>query len=221
MASFPGIDFSPIPEARYDDVIKHLRDNFFADEPLNCSVRLCQPGEPHAELEEHALSTLRDRLSWMAMDTDTGQVVGVALNGVSRRGDLAEAQERLAAVSDDKFRTIFGLLYGVNRRLDLFTAHGVDQIFECRILSVDSRYRGRGLARRLLQLSEGTARERGFKVLKEDATGLFSQRVAESLGLQTACQVRYCDYTAEDTGEVVFHTPQPHDCLKIMVKVLD
>jgi hypothetical protein len=57
-------------------------------------------------------------------------------------------------------------------------------------------------------------------VFKEDATGLFSQRVAESLGLQTVRQIRYSDYTAEGTGEVVFKTPSPHETLKIMVKVL-
>lgn len=144
----------------------------------------------------------------------------MALNGIQHPGDLAAAQAKLQTMSDMKFRRIFDLLYGVNRDLDLFTQHGVDRIFECRILSVDKRFRGRGLARELLRRSEQTARDAGFKLLKEDATGLFSQRVAESLGLETVHQVRYSDYTAKDTGEVVFNTPTPHDTLKIMVKIL-
>jgi hypothetical protein len=41
---------------------------------LNHAVSLCRPGEPHAELEEHSLTTLRDGLSQMAVHTDTGQV---------------------------------------------------------------------------------------------------------------------------------------------------
>lgn len=60
----------------------------------------------------------------------------------------------------------------------------------------------------------------GLQVFKEDATGFFSQRVAESLGLQTVRQIRYSDYMAEDTGEVVFKMAAPHDTLKIMVKIL-
>jgi len=93
------------------------------------------------------------------------QVIGVALNGVQHPGDIAAAQDKLKKMADIKFRKIFDLLYGVNRSLDLFTQHGVDKIFECRILSVDKRFRGRGLARELLRRSEITARESGFKVL--------------------------------------------------------
>jgi GNAT superfamily N-acetyltransferase len=92
-------------------------------------------------------------------------VIGVALNGVQHPGDIAAAQAKLKTMADIKFRKIFDLLYGVNRNLDLFTQHGVDKIFECRILSVDKRFRGRGLARELLRRSEITARESGFKVL--------------------------------------------------------
>ncbi|PSN36878.1 Dopamine N-acetyltransferase [Blattella germanica] len=201
MGDFEGIEFGLIPEERYDEVIHHLRHNFFADEPLNHAVALCRPGEPHAELEEHSLTTLRDGLSQMAVDTSSGEA-------------------KLQTLSDMKFRRIFDLLYGVNGDLDLFAQHGVDRIFECRILSVDKRYRGRGLARELLRRSEETARNAGFKVLKEDATGLFSQRVAESLGLQTVRQVHYADYTSADTGEVLFRPQSPHESLKIMVKLL-
>lgn len=94
----------------------------------------------------------------------TLQVIGVALNGIQHPGDIAAAQAKLETMADLKFRRIFDLLYGVNRSLDLFKQHGVDRIFECRILSVDKRFRGRGLARELLQRSVVTARESGFKV---------------------------------------------------------
>jgi GNAT superfamily N-acetyltransferase len=92
-------------------------------------------------------------------------VIGVALNGVQHPGDIAAAQAKLKTMADIKFRKIFDLLYGVNTSLDLFTQHGVDKIFECRILSVDKRFRGRGLARELLRRSEIIARESGFKVI--------------------------------------------------------
>jgi hypothetical protein len=74
MGDFEGIEFGLIPEERYDEVIHHLRNNFFADEPLNHAVSLCRPGEPHAELEDHSLTTLKDGLSQMAVLSDTGKV---------------------------------------------------------------------------------------------------------------------------------------------------
>nr|CAD7606873.1 unnamed protein product [Timema genevievae] len=220
MGKFEDMEFSLIPEERYEDVIHHLRNNFFADEPLNSAVSLVQPGDPHAELEEHSLNTLKDGLSQMAVHRDTGQVIGVALNGIQGPDDLAASQAKLTTLTDEKFRQIFDLLYGANLTLDLFRQHGVDRIFECRILSVDKRFRGRGLARELLRRSEEVARENGFKVFKEDATGFFSQKVAESVGLQTVHELRYEDYTSPDTGEVIFKTKKPHESLKIMVKIL-
>ncbi|KAJ1524776.1 hypothetical protein ONE63_009652 [Megalurothrips usitatus] len=209
----------PIPEARFEDVIGHLRCSFFADEPLNRSVQLCERGQPHRELEEHARQTLRDGLSVMALDEATGRVAGVALNGVLWPGDLDEAQSKLAGMDDVKFRRIFGLLYSVNKRLDLFAAYGVDRIFECRILSVDHHYRGRGLARSLLQRSIDAAKEAGFQIMKGDATGLFSQRAAASMGFQTLHELLYEEYK-DDGGEIAFPTESPHKSLKIMVKDL-
>jgi len=82
MGDFEDIEFGLIDEERYDDVIDHLRNNFFADEPLNNAVSLCRPGEPHAELEEHSLTTLRDGLSQMAVNIDTDQVSYCQRNGL-------------------------------------------------------------------------------------------------------------------------------------------
>lgn len=38
----------------YDEVIQFLRNNFFADEPLNKSLKMTQQGETHIELENHS-----------------------------------------------------------------------------------------------------------------------------------------------------------------------
>lgn len=69
------MEYGPIPVSRYEEVIKHLRYNFFPDEPLNNSVGLCTRGEPHADLERHSLDTLKDEMSIMAIDVSTGQVI--------------------------------------------------------------------------------------------------------------------------------------------------
>lgn len=64
------MNFEIISCDRYNDVIEHLRNNFFADEPLNKSISLCKPGTGHIELEKHSLSTLADGLSVMAVSPD-------------------------------------------------------------------------------------------------------------------------------------------------------
>jgi GNAT superfamily N-acetyltransferase len=72
----------------------------------------------------------------------------------------------LVACRDPKFRSIFSMLYDTNRDADLFAKYDVHDIFECRILSVDPTYRGKGIARSLMERSIQEARLRGFKLFK-------------------------------------------------------
>lgn len=92
------------------------------------------------------------------------QIVGAALNGLVRRGEREEGERRLTELKDRGFRDILTLLHRLNAQLDLFERFAVDELFECRILSVDEAQRGRGLADLLLASSIDEARRRGFKV---------------------------------------------------------
>lgn len=92
------------------------------------------------------------------------QIAGVALNGISRRGDVEKALEEMKSIDNIKYQRIFGLLNSTNKEIDLFTKFNVEKIFEIRILSVGSDYRGRGLAKELFVQSELIAKKNGFKV---------------------------------------------------------
>lgn len=65
-----AIQYVKITPDRYDDVIKYLRSTFFADEPLNKAVKLCEPGEGHYDTEKFSLQILQDDLSVMALTDD-------------------------------------------------------------------------------------------------------------------------------------------------------
>lgn len=203
-----------VPENRYDDAIHHLRWNFFADEPLNNAVGLCARGESQRELERHCLLTLKQGYSRMLVDKK-GAIAGMALNGILKKGEREEAERRLEEMKDEKFKMIFRVLYKVNEKIDLFAKYDVDELFECRILSVDADYRGKGLASILMADSEKIARNAGFKVCKADATGAFSQKVYLKHGFQVEAEIPYTEM-----DKSVRPAP-PHQALKLMVKLLD
>lgn len=92
------------------------------------------------------------------------QIAGVALNGTCRKGDIEESLENMKTIDSVPYQRVFGLLNAVNKELDLFTRYNVDKIFDLRILSVDSKYRGKGLAKELFSRSELIAEEHGYKV---------------------------------------------------------
>lgn len=184
------MEYVKIRSSHYEAVIEHLKNFFFADEPLNKSVSLCAPGQGHIELEKHSLITLEDGLSVMAITPEQEvrffpnmhiqysvpyfiqtkyiiqftQIAGVCLNGVLLKGDLESALEKLFEKGDKEFQKIFNLLYGQSLRLNLFERLNVDKIFELRILSVDAKFRGQGIAKNLLIKSQEIAEQNGFRV---------------------------------------------------------
>ncbi|XP_050303266.1 arylalkylamine N-acetyltransferase 1-like [Anthonomus grandis grandis] len=213
------LEYVIVPKSRFSDVIDHLRVSF-PDEPLNAAVGLALHGIPCPLLEHHELKTLEDGMSLMAVDRNMEKIAGVALNGVSNKGDTEKSIEETNAIENLQYRRIFGLLNDVNMELDLFSKYNVDKIFDIRILSVDSNYRGKGIAKDLFMHSEAIARKNGFKLMKTDATSLFTQRVAESQGFWVEKSVNYHDYMDEN-GKKIYDTQPPHLDYKVMAKLLD
>ncbi|KAL7295726.1 hypothetical protein TKK_0011071 [Trichogramma kaykai] len=209
-----GLRCLPVPKRRYDEVMAHLRLNFFADEPLNRAVGLCKKGENHLELERHCLATLASRMSCMIVD-ENDKIAGTALNGIVKRGERDENERRLAELRDPKFKSIFALLFKINEKCDIPNKYGVDEIFECRILSVDESFRGRGLANLLVENSIRIAKSNGFKIMKADATGLFSQKVFLKYDFNVITEIPYSDV------EPSLRPGPPHKALKLMVKILN
>lgn len=80
-------------------------------------------------------------------------------------GDVENAIDKLDNKEDEEFKKIFRLLYGQNLKLNLFQRFNVNKIFEIRILSVDSKFRGQGIAKNLLLKSEEIAEQNEFKVI--------------------------------------------------------
>lgn len=92
------------------------------------------------------------------------KIAGVALNGILLRGDIEEALINVNQLKDERTKKIFRFLYEHNLKLNLFNRFNVDKIFEIRILSVDSNFRGQGLAKELWKQSEIMAEECDFEV---------------------------------------------------------
>ncbi|XP_045480542.1 arylalkylamine N-acetyltransferase 1-like [Harmonia axyridis] len=210
--------FEIVDESRYDEVLNYLR-NHFHDEPLNVAVGLFKKGQTCQLLENYDMDTMRDGYSIIAIDPDTNKIAGAMLNAISSLGDPELELERMKCIDDIEFHRLMGLLLRHNSDAQLFRKYNVEKIFELRILSVDSDYRGRGLGQELVKRSEELAREHGFTVLKVDATSFFTQKILEKFGFETVKTVVYHDYRDAD-GKYIYNTPPPHDTYKIMTKVL-
>ncbi|GBP10311.1 Dopamine N-acetyltransferase [Eumeta japonica] len=192
------MEFKPITEDRYEDVIRHLRDNF-ADEPLNKAAKLCSRGTGHHDLEHHSIKTLEDNMSIMAVDENN--------------------KRKLQINDDENFKKIFQLLYTLNLKENIFEHFHVEKAFDIRILSVDNLYRGQGIAKGLVKHSEEVAREYDFELMKADATGLFSQKILKSNGFEVLSE-QYYDKYVDEFGRILLPVESPHIKLQLLYKLL-
>merc|ERR1711874_348613 len=96
-----------------------------------------------------------------------------------------------------------GLMDYVYGDRDLFAENGVDRIFEFIMLTVDPSYKGKGIARKLIEVSEQKAIKEGVPLGKVEASHVITQHLWKSLGYETFLTLNFEEYNKEK-GENVF-----------------
>ncbi|XP_036142829.1 dopamine N-acetyltransferase isoform X2 [Monomorium pharaonis] len=191
-------------------VLKFLRRFFFRDEPLNKSIQLIPEGEDSTcvELEEYCSnSSLENNLSLMAVST-SGTIVGVLLNG--KMGPLSDEEpEYIRLCKNAKFKKILKLLHHLDKGVNMVGQFRDSNVLEVRIVSVDINWRGKGIAKTLIEKAGEIAKQQGFHYLRADCTSLFSAKICERLGFEQIYKINYSDYVDED-GKPIFSPASPH-----------
>lgn len=200
-------------------ILKFLRRFFFRDEPLNHSIELISDSEDTClELEEYcSMSSLENNLSLMAVST-SGALVGVLLNG-KMDPPSTEEPEYITTCENPKFKKILKLLHYVDRNVNCDGKFQGLNILEIRIISVDSSWRGKGVAKALIEKSLEIGKEKGFHIARADCSSFFSGKLCASLGFEPIYQLNYADYVDED-GNPIFTPAYPHTAMVSYIKKL-
>lgn len=89
-------------------------------------------------------------------------------------------------------------------------------ILDGKILSVNTNYRGLGIAGRLTEHVFDFIRENKISVYHVICTSYYSARVMEKTGFDRVFELKYADYKKGD--EVVFKPEEPHVGVAILIK---
>lgn len=217
-----GMDYH-IQTVTKDDklrILKFLRRFFFRDEPLNHSIQLIPESEDSTclELEDYcSTSTMENNLSLMAVSTN-GAIVGVTLNG-KMEPSAEDEPEYILTCKNPKFKKILRLLHYVDRNV---TQEGHFQglnTLEIRIISVDTNWRGKGIAKALLEKTMEIGREKGFHIVRADCSSFFSGKLCTGLGFEQIYTLPYAEYVDEE-GKPIFSPALPHTAVVSYIKKL-
>lgn len=137
-----------IKKSDLPEVLNFLRRFFIRDEPLNHSSGLLRGRDTCPELEKFSVKDLGSGVNLKAV-SDDGKIIGICLNGILERGYIDGIEE--SNCPDEKFDKILRLLDHVAKESNIFEKfRGIDKAMTVKILSVDSDWRGRGIAKELM-----------------------------------------------------------------------
>ncbi|CAD1478623.1 unnamed protein product, partial [Heterotrigona itama] len=71
-------------------------------------------------------------------------------------------------------------------------------ILEIKIISVDSNWRGKGIAKELVEKSLEIGKEKGFHITRVDCSSFFSGKLCLRLGFEQIYELNYTDYVDEE-----------------------
>lgn len=199
-----------------EEVLILLKKFFFKDEPLNTFVNL---GECK-ELEKYSTKNLHEHCSYKAVN-GRGEIVGVNINGLINKPKVTDdTSEKLAdSCEHPKFKKIMALMDYVDQHFNIFDLYpDVERLLDIKIMSVDSRYRGLGIAGKLTDRTMQYVKENNIKLVHVLCSSHFSARVMEKMSFEEVYRLPYSDYLVN--GEQVFDPDKPHNAVRILIKRL-
>jgi ribosomal protein S18 acetylase RimI-like enzyme len=155
---------------------------------------------------------LREGLSIVARDAQTGEIAGAQLNdemGLDLPVELSQFEwvAPVVALAEEMYRQYFeGHAVNPNESAHFF------------LIGVFRSYRGKGVGHRLLELSLEHARARGYRRAVVEASGLISQHILRKAGFTTRVEIPYATFEYEEKRP--FENTGDHPSIMLMDKDL-
>jgi predicted N-acetyltransferase YhbS len=190
------LNYSLIPPERADEVAELLLNSFFREEPLGIALGL-PLSQVSRWLPAYVADTIKQNVSFMAVDPETDKIVGVSVNVIkSKDANNLSMMDYLDSSLEPIMCQIARFLGHLNKEVG--TPNNAEKIMMILFLNVESHYGGRGIAQELTKKSEDYAVSIGVNSFQVDTTSEFSYKVYKKLGYETLQEEKFSDF--EDEG---------------------
>jgi ribosomal protein S18 acetylase RimI-like enzyme len=210
----PQIVFCVMTNQHREQVLKLVIETFFRDEPLNKCLAFDLPNEA-IEFAELVLSiALEDQCSFVAIDSQTQEIIGVILNIIKHR---LSNQFDTKNFQSEKLRFILDVLKHVHGNFDLFNQMNTDRLLHIVIIAIDKQYRGLRLTEKLIHASlERAKNEFEIHGVFSEATSLYSAKAFRKQGFQVYNELIYIKYDDKRLASLAGE----HDRCQLLAKQL-
>ncbi|GAB1538935.1 hypothetical protein NUACC21_16000 [Scytonema sp. NUACC21] len=155
---------------------------------------------------------IKEQLSLVAKDEESGDVIGFSI-----LEDFVSEFPKLDGI-DTRFLPILNLLSELDDWYKSNYQLKPGEVLHLFMTGVDERYRGQGIAQKLMEEIFNVAKNNGYKSIIAECTGAITQHIRAKYGFQAIKEIEYKTYLYN--GELVFKgIDDPRSC-KLMLKTL-
>jgi len=204
------LTYSIVGPERSDVVNRLLYATYHPDEPLTNHLGLYKGPSSIPDADRLVQQILPRHLSLFAYDSN-GNVLGVCVNNAYYRAEFEQdLEDGLDQVIDPNFKPILAIYHELRmKNKHIYDELKTEKFFSIRMVGVDPKVRGRGVATDLIRRSHLLAGCLGFTGIKTETTGSISQKAFSRVGMLKTNSINYGDFEFE--GRKVFESMNPPD----------
>lgn len=192
----PQIDFIVMNIEHREKVFELVTNTFFRDEPLNKCLAFDLPHEPVEFIEPVLSNALEDQCSFVAIDNQTQEIIGVILNLIKYPLTSTSIDKfDIENFQSEKLHFILRILQHVHGNINLFEKLNTNRLLHIMIIAIDIRYRGLRLTEKLIHASIERAKNTlNIQGVFAEATSLYSAKAFLKQGFQMYDEIIYTNY---------------------------
>eukprot|EP00092_Neocalanus_flemingeri_P037729 GFUD01041077.1.p1 GENE.GFUD01041077.1~~GFUD01041077.1.p1 ORF type:complete len:299 (+),score=60.64 GFUD01041077.1:75-971(+) len=211
------LTYSIVGPDRFKIVNSLLYATYHPDEPITKHLGLFKGPDSIPDADRNVQLMLLKHLSMFAFDS-SGEIVGVCVNNAHFRSEFLDMENGLDQVLDPAYRPMLDIHHALRmKNKHIYDELRTEKFFSIRMVGVDPKTRGMGVATDLIRRSILLAGCLGFTGVKTYATGKFSKKAFATVGMLQTNSINYSEYEFE--GKKVFEGMDPnHTELAFMKK---
>ncbi|XP_006819946.1 uncharacterized protein LOC102804860 [Saccoglossus kowalevskii] len=216
------IEYRSLAEIHLDDATKLLTSAMLQREPLISSLDNTSYNVEYSANYQLCQRAIRDGLSFVAIDTSTNKLVGVAASVICTEG---EEGEYIYYAKDLKGREVYtpmlailGVLHGHGDPIAGITTTPSSLVAEIAKVTTHVDYGRMGILTEITRRKLEVCKEKGLSIVMADATSPYSQRAFEKCGFHSVYEIQFDNFEFE--GKKLFSNHPVAKCVQLMVKQL-
>uniref|UniRef100_A0A182PHW7 N-acetyltransferase domain-containing protein n=1 Tax=Anopheles epiroticus TaxID=199890 RepID=A0A182PHW7_9DIPT len=171
-----------LTEDRFEDAIKLYTEHFLDDEPMCAFGRIRHNPLSYEEIVQFWHYILNEKITIVCYKEGSKEIVGANLLSVKMASDKADLSD---LIKSKDMQILVAANEYMTDTVNLFERYGVDKYLTAYGLSVNTRYRGRGIATEILKARRPICRAFGLRLTSTNFTAIGSQKPAAKIGFQT------------------------------------